>query len=106
MDVKHKTTPRGTKEGYSIEWGLASWNGTGKSVRNRYATATGGFSPRSSSEMPIEDLEHLVVESAGGDWIPVEQIPQMIGALTASLARHMAGLSKDPWNTEATTPQE
>ena len=45
---------------------------------------------------------HLIVESANRDRIPVEQIPQMIGALTGALARHMAGLSKKPWDESET----
>ena len=76
-------------EGYSIEWGQSSWNENDRSIRNRYKTSSGGFSPRSSSEMPIGDLEHLVVESAKRDYLEPEVAARMIEALAGSLGRQV-----------------
>lgn len=49
--------------GHKIEFGKASWNEQATSLRNRYPTKNGGFSPRSSSEIPIEDVKILLKES-------------------------------------------
>jgi hypothetical protein len=52
-------------EGHRIEGGRASWGGgRSRSIRNRYATRNGGFSPRSSSELPIGDVELLVIHAS------------------------------------------
>jgi hypothetical protein len=45
---------------HKIEFGAATWDKNSVSVRNRYPTSTGGFSPRSSSEIPIEDVKIIV----------------------------------------------
>lgn len=76
------------EEGYSIEWGTSSWSDNALSVRNRYETSTGGFSPHSSSELPIGDLKHLVVESAKRDYIDPDTAARMIEELAASISRH------------------
>jgi hypothetical protein len=75
------------EDGYSIEWGTSSWSDHSLSVRNRYETSTGGFSPHSSSELPIGDLEHLIVESAKRDHIDPDTAARMIEALAASISR-------------------
>ncbi|RYX83148.1 hypothetical protein EON73_03980 [bacterium] len=49
--------------GHKIEFGKATWDVRATSLRNRYPTATGGFSPRSSSEIPIEDVKIILKES-------------------------------------------
>ncbi|MUP40133.1 hypothetical protein [Labilibaculum euxinus] len=49
--------------GHKIEFGSATWDNKAISIRNRYPTSTGGFSPRSSSEIPIEDIKIMTSES-------------------------------------------
>ncbi len=49
--------------GHKIEFGKATWDESTVSLRNRYLTSNGGFSPRSSGEIPIEDIKILVKES-------------------------------------------
>ena len=84
MNVQDSTP---IKDGHSIEWGGATWDETDLSVRNRYATASGGFSPRSSSEIPLGDLEHLVVKSAERGHLSVEMMSSMASALVQALAK-------------------
>ena len=74
-------------ERHSIEWGGATWDEADPSIRNRYATASGGFSPRSSSEIPLGDLEHLVVKSAERGHLSVEMMSSMALALVQALAK-------------------
>jgi butyrate kinase len=73
--------------GHSVEFGNATWNPDVQSVRNRYDNEDGTFSPRGSSELPIPDLVHIIVESARRDIIEPEHAERMIGALIASIAR-------------------
>jgi hypothetical protein len=104
MDVEEKVD---IEEGHSIEWGKASWSDEAFSVRNRYETSSGGFSPRSSSEFPIGDLKHLVVESAKRDLISQDRATKMIEELAASISRQTKGSASsassdcdrkfDPW---------
>lgn len=74
-------------DGYSIEWGEATWDQSDASVRNRYETASGGFSPRSSSELPIGDLEYLVIHSAERRHLAPDLMQRMAHALIDALAR-------------------
>lgn len=55
--------------GHKIEFGKATWNLTATSLRNRYPTSKGGCSPRSSSEIPIEDIKLIVKESVKNGYI-------------------------------------
>jgi hypothetical protein len=71
MEVK-KTINLGS--GHKIELGNATWDKNKKSVRNRYPTAKGGFSPRSSSELPIEDIELLVTSCIENDYLEKSMI--------------------------------
>lgn len=73
--------------GHTIEFGRATWNRDDRSVRNRYPTSTGGFSPRSSSEIPVHDFEPLIVESARRDVFSVDAAERMIAALSNSIGR-------------------
>ena len=74
-------------DGHLIEFGRATWDDSAESIRNRYPTSTGGFSPRSSSEFPIEDLEHLIIEAARRDKLPVTVCAHAIAALAESVMR-------------------
>lgn len=73
--------------GHSIEFGTATWDANARSVRNRYDNEDGTFSPHGSSELPIPDLVHIIVESARRDIIDSDHVERMIGALVASVAR-------------------
>jgi hypothetical protein len=84
MDV---TTKVPLDAGHSIEFGHATWNSQVQSVRNRYDNADGTFSPRGSSELPLPDLVHIIVETARRDLIGPDHAERMIGALIASIAR-------------------
>lgn len=55
--------------GHKIEFGKATWNASATSLRNRYPTSKGGFSPRSSSEIPIEDVKIILKESVRNGYI-------------------------------------
>lgn len=73
--------------GHSIEFGGATWDGNEASVRNRYLTADGKFSPHSSSELSLDDLTILIVESAARDIFKIPSIARMLTALSASISR-------------------
>ena len=77
-------------DNYSIEWGTSSWDEKERSVRNRYKTSTGGFSPRSSSELPMDDLEHLIVHSAQKGHLSTEMMSRVAKALIDALAARIA----------------
>ncbi len=74
---------------HSIEFGYATWDGTSISVRDRWKTSTGGFSPRSSSEIPLGCIPVIMVETAKRDLLDIETTAQIIEALQASLSRRM-----------------
>ncbi len=48
------------QNGHILELGKATWNDEDTSIRNRYPTKTGGFNPRSSSEIPLHDVIEIV----------------------------------------------
>lgn len=78
------------ESGHAIEIsapGGSSWGGDQRSIRNRYPTRDGGFSPRSSSEFPTCDLEHLVVAAADNGIVEPDAAVAMISALAQMLAR-------------------
>jgi hypothetical protein len=69
---------------HSLEIGGATWDENSVSIRNRYDLADGRFSPRQSSEFPIDDLVDIVefvseVGALGKDaWVSIAK-----AALTA-----------------------
>lgn len=71
--------------GHKIEIGLASWDNTKTSIRNRYPTASGGFSPHSSSELPIEDLPILIIEAINNGLINKSDLKNIINTAVKSL---------------------
>jgi hypothetical protein len=75
--------------GHKIEIGIATWDedGTNRSIRNRYPTSSGGFSPHSSSEIPINDLADLIAFAAQHDVINVSSCAQIISHLSNSIIR-------------------
>ena len=84
MNVK-KTIDLGS--GHKIEFGTATWDDDSNSVRNRYPTSTGGFSPRSSSEIPIEDVAIIVIESIKNGYLSQQEILAIIEAGVKKIAR-------------------
>ena len=73
--------------GHSVEIGQASWDENALSIRNRYKTANGGFSPRSSSELPISDLVPVAKFAAQHDKLSISECMQIIIALSDSVLR-------------------
>ncbi len=74
-------------ERHSIEFGYSTWDETSMSVRDRWATSTGGFSPRSSSEIPLGSIPDIMIETAKHDLLDVQTTARIIEALAASIAR-------------------
>ena len=74
-------------DGHSIEFGRATWNTEAQSVRNRYETRSGGFSPHSSSEFPVEDVEPIAIETARRDLLSPNSAAVIIQALAESIVR-------------------
>jgi len=66
--------------GHKIDIGFSSWDNNKKSIRNRYPTSKGGFSPRSSSELPIEDITQITIESINNDLITKDDLKNIIFA--------------------------
>ncbi len=92
MDVTNSMEIGG---GHIIEWGRSTWDPEAVSIRNRYPTATGDFSPHSSSELPIQDLEHLVTAACNWDLLDSHSMARMIEALAVALRQHMARISRE-----------
>ena len=84
MNVQHQ---RNLNAGHLIELGEATWDPTARSIRNRYPTSTGGFSPRSSSEVPIEDLVDMATFAATHDELSAAQCAEIIRELAESIRR-------------------
>jgi len=72
-------------DGHRIEFGQGTWNLTDTSVRDRYPTRTGGFSPHSSSEVPIHDVGPIAVEALRRDLLISEETMQILQAAVDSI---------------------
>lgn len=81
------------EEGHSIEFGIATWNDEEVSVRNRYETRSGGFSPHSSSELPLRDVALLAAESMRRDLLETGAILEIIEVAVASVRRRLRASS-------------
>lgn len=88
MRVEHQ---QDLGDGHRIEIGEATWGGGARSVRNRYPTATGGFSPHSSSEVPLRDLVPMLRLVGEHDELSVAQCAEIVAALAASVLRRCSG---------------
>lgn len=75
---------------HHIEIGDATWDDSEISIRNRYPTSNGGFSPHSSSEIPLSDLESILAAVAERDLLDGAATVRLIEALAASLSRRIA----------------
>lgn len=76
-------------DGHKIEIGKATWDEDQTSVRNRYPTATGGFSPRSSSEIPLDDVSEILTMVTDEDLIAPPELVNLIVSLSESLKRQV-----------------
>jgi hypothetical protein len=79
--------------GHKIEFGESTWNTHAISVRNRYPNKKGGFSPRSSSEIPIEDVKLIVEESVKNGYISELQMIEI-----AEICLQKLKIKSDPDN--------
>ncbi len=85
MNVEHSMT---VSAGHSIELGASTWNPEGeRSIRDRWVTASGGFSPRSSSEVPIGSLVPMLTFAAQHDELTASECAEIISALADSIKR-------------------
>ena len=85
MNVQH-SNPLGS--GHSIELGESTWDPqNARSIRDRWVTAAGGFSPRSSSEVPIASLVPMLAFAAQHDELTASECADIIAALAASIQR-------------------
>lgn len=85
MDVQHSMN---VEPGHSIELGLSTWDPEGaRSIRDRWLTSSGGFSPRSSSEVPIRSLTPMVTFAAQHDELTASECAEIIVELAASIRR-------------------
>jgi hypothetical protein len=76
--------------GHLIEIGEATWDPqNARSIRDRWPTSTGGFSPHSSSEVPIESLVPMLTFAAQHDELSAAECAEII----AELANSIRGLS-------------
>jgi len=73
--------------GHTIEWGYSTWDPNATAIRNRYEP----FSPHSSSELPIEDLEHLLTAATNWNLLDTGSMARMIEALAVSLRQSVGG---------------
>ena len=72
---------------HSIEVGNSSWDDQQTSIRCRYDGATGRFSPRGSSELPLGDLRPVMEVAAQHDLISLADCAAIIEALAGSIRR-------------------
>lgn len=85
MNVQHSTK---AGPNHSIELGESTWNPAGeRSIRDRWVTAGGGFSPRSSSEVPIASLVPMITFAAQFDELTASECAEIIAALAESIKR-------------------
>lgn len=73
--------------GHLIELGAATWDENEHSIRDRWPTRTGGFSPHSSSEVPIASLAPMLAFAASRDRLSVNECLTIIRALIDSVER-------------------
>jgi hypothetical protein len=74
--------------GHAIELGESTWDPqNARSVRDRWPTSTGGFSPHSSSEVPIESLVPMLKFAAQHDELSAAECAEIIIALADSIKR-------------------
>jgi hypothetical protein len=75
--------------GHSIEIGDSTWqNGVERSIRDRWpANSPSGFSPHSSSEVPMASLVPMLTFAAQHDELSAADCAEIITHLAASIKR-------------------
>jgi hypothetical protein len=74
--------------GHSIELGESTWDPQGaRSIRDRWTTQAGGFSPRSSSKVPIASLVPMLSFAAQHDELTASDCSTIIYELAQSIKR-------------------
>lgn len=73
--------------GHLVESGRATWDESQTSIRNRYPTKNGGFNPRNSSEIPLDDISELIVFAAEQDLLSAKELSEVLCATSSSLSR-------------------
>ena len=85
MNVQHTRNIGG---GHLIELGESTWNPQNeRSIRDRWSTTTGGFSPHSSSEVPMSSLVPMLTFAAQHDELSAAECAEIIIALADSVKR-------------------
>ena len=79
---------RELSKGHSIEIGVSTWDDKERSIRSRYANATGGFST-GSPEVPMHDIEPMVTFAAEHDELSPADCTRIIVALAESIRRRV-----------------
>ena len=76
-------------DGHKIEIGKATWDEEDTSIRNRYPTSTGGFSPHSSSEIPLHDVPEIVSMVIDEDLLSPKELCDLINGISKSIERQI-----------------
>ena len=85
MNVEHTLN---LGDGHLIEIGESTWDPpNARSIRDRSPTSTGGFSPRSSSEVPMASLVPMLTFAAQHDELSAAECADITGGLAASISR-------------------
>lgn len=84
MNVQHTLNMGG---GHLIELGESTWDTSARSIRDRWPTSTGGFSPHSSSEVPASSLVPMLTFAAQHDELSAAECAEIISALADSIRR-------------------
>ena len=74
---------------HSIEIGKATWDEDYISIRNRYKTKKGGFSPHSSSELPLNDIQIIVSVVSNEDLLSLKSLQIMMKKILKSMIRQL-----------------
>lgn len=72
---------------HSLEFGDATYDNVSPVIRNRYDNANGVFSPRASSEVPLEDFVEMCRFAGEEDIFSTPELAVMLKYLSESLSR-------------------
>ena len=72
---------------HRIEVGISTWSSKDRSIRNRYESKSGKFSPHGSSEIPLKDLRPIMEVAAKHDLLDVKTCASIIEILAKSVQR-------------------
>jgi len=72
---------------HRIEVGISTWDEQAISIRNRYNGPDGRYLPRTSSELPLNDIQHVVSAAAQFDLLDSATCARLIVLLARSIER-------------------